>query len=235
MEVNFGNIKVIGFDADDTLWVNETYFRETEERFAELLEGYETKNKVDQELFKVEMQNLELYGYGVKGFVLSMIESALDLSNNKIPQQTIVEILNLGKKMISHPVELLDGVEEVLQRLENKYRLIVLTKGDLLDQERKLEKSGLSKYFHHVEVLSEKKEENYKNLLDHLEIDVNEFLMIGNSLKSDVIPILNIGAQAIHIPFHTTWAHELVSREDELINDHLKLSSLRDILNYLKN
>ena len=233
--MNFGNIKVIGFDADDTLWVNETYFRETEERFAELLEGYETKNKVDQELFKVEMQNLELYGYGVKGFVLSMIESALDLSNNKIPQQTIVEILNLGKKMISHPVELLDGVEEVLQRLENKYRLIVLTKGDLLDQERKLEKSGLSKYFHHVEVLSEKKEENYKNLLDHLEIDVNEFLMIGNSLKSDVIPILNIGAQAIHIPFHTTWAHELVSREDELINDHLKLSSLRDILNYLKN
>lgn len=235
MEVNFEGITVIGFDADDTLWVNETYFRETEERFADLLEGYETKNKVDQELFKVEMQNLELYGYGVKGFVLSMIESALDLSNNSIPQQTIGEILNLGKRMISHPVELLDGVEEVLQKLENKYRLIVLTKGDLLDQERKLEKSGLSKYFHHVEVLSEKKEENYKNLLDHLEIDVNEFLMIGNSLKSDVIPILNIGARAIHIPFHTTWAHELVSKEDELVNDHLKLSSLRDILNYLKN
>ncbi len=235
MEVNFENIKVIGFDADDTLWVNETYFRETEERFAELLQGYETKNKVDQELFKVEMQNLELYGYGVKGFMLSMIESALDLSNNSISQQTILEILNLGKKMISKPVELLHGVEEVLQRLENKYRLIVLTKGDLLDQERKLEKSGLSRYFHHVEVLSEKKEENYRNLLEHLEIDVKEFLMIGNSLKSDVIPILNIGAQAIHIPFHTTWAHELVSKEDELVNNHLKLSSIRDILNYLKN
>lgn len=233
--MNFENIKVIGFDADDTLWVNETYFRETEERFAELLEGYETKNKIDQELFKVEMQNLELYGYGVKGFVLSMIESALDLSNNSISQQTILEILNLGKKMISKPVELLYGVEEVLQKLENKYRLIVLTKGDLLDQERKLEKSGLSRYFHHVEVLSEKKEENYKNLLEHLEIDVNEFLMIGNSLKSDVIPILNIGAQAIHIPFHTTWAHEMVSKEDELVNNHLKLSSIGDILNYLKN
>lgn len=233
--MSFDNIKVIGFDADDTLWVNETYFRETEEQFASLLQGYETKNKVDQELFKIEMQNLELYGYGVKGFVLSMIESALDLSNNAIDQQTIGEILNLGKKMIAHPVELLDGVEEVLQKLENKYRLIVLTKGDLLDQERKLEKSGLSKYFHHVEVLSDKKEANYRRLLEHLEIEVDEFLMIGNSLKSDVIPILNIGAQAVHVPFHTTWAHEMVSKEQEMVNNHLKLSSLRDILNYLKH
>ena len=179
MEIDFNNIKVIGFDADDTLWVNETYFRETEELFAELLEDYETKNKVDQELFKMEMKNLETYGYGIKGFVLSMIESALDLSNNQVPQETISKILELGKKMISHPVELLDGVEEVLSELVGKYRLIVLTKGDLLDQERKLEKSGLSQYFHHVEVLSDKKESNYQNLLDHLNIDVNEFLMIG--------------------------------------------------------
>ncbi|PWL37593.1 HAD family hydrolase [Flagellimonas aquimarina] len=234
MEIDFKDIKVIGFDADDTLWVNETYFRETEERFAELLEGYETKNKVDQELFKMEMDNLGLYGYGVKGFMLSMIESALDLSNNKIPQETILEILSLGKKMISHPVELLDGVEEVLSKLVNKYRLIVLTKGDLLDQERKLEKSGISKYFHHVEVLSDKKESNYKNLLEHLEIDVREFLMIGNSLKSDVLPILNIGANAVHVPFHTTWAHEMVT-EVEQVNNHLKLNSLKDILKYLDN
>jgi putative hydrolase of the HAD superfamily len=232
MEIDFGNIKVIGFDADDTLWVNETYFRETEERFAELLEEYETKNKVDQELFKIEMDNLDLYGYGVKGFMLSMIESALDLSNGKVSQETISEILNLGKKMITHPVELLDGVEEVLSKLEGKYRLIVLTKGDLLDQERKLEKSGLSKYFHHVEVLSEKKEANYSNLLEHLKINVDEFLMIGNSLKSDVLPILNIGAKAVHVPFHTTWIHEMVA-ETEQVNDHLKLNSIKDILKYL--
>lgn len=232
MEIDFGNIKVIGFDADDTLWVNETYFRETEERFAELLEEYETKNKVDQELFKMEMDNLDLYGYGVKGFMLSMIESALDLSNGKVSQKTISEILNLGKKMITHPVELLDGVEEVLSKLEGKYRLIVLTKGDLLDQERKLEKSGLSKYFHHVEVLSEKKEANYSNLLEHLKINVDEFLMIGNSLKSDVLPILNIGAKAVHVPFHTTWIHEMVA-ETEQVNDHLKLNSIKDILKYL--
>ncbi|MEM9362342.1 MAG: HAD family hydrolase [Bacteroidota bacterium] len=234
MELDFAGIKVIGFDADDTLWVNETYFRETEERFAELLEGYETKNKVDQELFKMEMENLGLYGYGIKGFMLSMIESALDLSNQSISQQTISEIIDLGKKMISQPVELLDGVEEVLAELKDKYRLIVLTKGDLLDQERKLERSGLSKYFHHVEVLSDKKEHNYKNLLDHLNIQVEEFLMIGNSLKSDVLPILNLGAMAIHIPFHTTWAHEMVS-EEEQVNNHLKLTSLRDVLKYLKH
>ncbi|NNK18820.1 MAG: HAD family hydrolase, partial [Maribacter sp.] len=128
MEVDFSDIKVIGFDADDTLWVNETYFRETEAHFADLLEGFETKNKIDQELFKKEMDNLELYGYGIKGFMLSMIESALELSNNEVSQATIQEILNLGKRMIAHPVELLDGVKEVLKALGDKYRLIVLTK-----------------------------------------------------------------------------------------------------------
>lgn len=232
MEVDFKKIKVIAFDADDTLWVNETYFRAAEEEFAGLLEGFETKNKIDQELFKMEMNNLEIYGYGVKGFMLSMVESALEISNNTISQATISKILCLGKKMIEHPVELLDGVTEVLEQLNKKYRLIVLTKGDLLDQERKIERSGLSKYFHHIEVLSDKKEDNYLNLLSNLEIDVKEFLMIGNSLKSDVLPIINIGAQAVHVPFHTTWQHEEVSIEE---NDfkYLKINSLKDILKYL--
>lgn len=232
MEIDYCSIKVIGFDADDTLWVNETYFREAEEHFTRLLEHYETKNKIDQELFRMEMENLELYGYGIKGFMLSMIELALELSNDRVSQATIREILDLGKEMIARPVELLHGVEEVLKHLANKYRLIVLTKGDLLDQERKLEKSGLSRYFHHVEVLSDKKEVNYKNLLDHLEIGVEEFLMIGNSLKSDVIPILNIGAQAVHVPFHTTWAHEEVPIAEQT-NDHLTLAKISDILKYL--
>ncbi|MGB5818332.1 MAG: HAD family hydrolase [Saonia sp.] len=232
MEIDFSTIKVIGFDADDTLWVNETYFREAEEKFANLLEGYETKNQIDQELFKTEMKNLQLYGYGIKGFMLSMVEAALDISNNRISQATVTDILNLGKNMITHPVELLDGVREVLEKLGSGYRLIVLTKGDLLDQERKLEKSSLSRYFHHVEVLSDKKEENYQQLLDHLEINVNEFLMIGNSLKSDVLPIINIGAQAVHIPFHTTWKHEEVKIEEQT-NNHLTLNRITDILKYL--
>lgn len=233
MEVDYSSVKVIGFDADDTLWVNETYFRDTEERFASLLEGYETKNKIDQELFKMEIKNLELYGYGIKGFVLSMVESALELSNNQVSQQTIGEILDLGKKMLLEPVELLDDVKTVLEQLKDDYRLIVLTKGDLLDQERKLEKSGLSEYFHHVEVLSDKKEENYSQLLEHLQIDVKDFLMIGNSLKSDVLPLVNIGAQAVHVPFHTTWQHEEVKIEEN-DNSYLKISKLSDILEYLK-
>ena len=233
MEVDYSKITVVGFDADDTLWVNETYFREAEQKFAKLLEGYETMNTIDQELFKMEINNLELYGYGVKGFMLSMVESALKLSNNRVSQATIEEILNLGKEMLLQPVELLDGVREVLRKLSGNYRLIVLTKGDLLDQERKLEKSGLSEFFHHVEVLSDKKEENYIHLLNHLQIDVNEFLMIGNSLKSDVLPLVEIGAQAVHVPFHTTWQHEQVKINDEDYN-YLKINTLSDILAYLK-
>jgi len=232
MDLNFKEITTIGFDADDTLWVNETYFRDAEAAFAELLEPYETKNTIDQELFKMEMRNLELYGYGIKGFMLSMIESALELSNGRVPQETIGRILTLGKQMISHELELLDGVQEVLKALSEKYRLLVLTKGDLLDQERKLEKSGLIDYFHHVEVLSDKKEINYSRLLEHLEIQVGEFLMAGNSLKSDVLPILNIGARAVHVPFHTTWAHEEV-HPDQHENRHLTVSSLRELLRYL--
>lgn len=232
MEIDFSDIKVIGFDADDTLWVNETYFREAEERFAELLEPYETKNKIDQELFKMEIRNLELYGYGIKGFMLSMIESALELSNNEIPQATILKLLDIGKNMISHPVDILEGVEEVLEQLNGKYRLIVLTKGDLLDQERKLDRSKLSDYFHHVEVLSDKKEKNYKDLLEHLEISTNEFLMIGNSLKSDVLPLINIGASAVHVPFHTTWQHEEVAVPVNK-SGYITVQKLTDVLDYL--
>lgn len=232
MEVDFKNIKVIGFDADDTLWVNETYFRDAEERFAALLEPYETKNKIDQELFKMEMKNLTLYGYGIKGFMLSMVESALELSNNEISHATLLEILNLGKEMITHPVEVLPGVKEVLEKLKGKYRLIVLTKGDLLDQERKLERSKLSDYFHHVEVLSDKKEKNYKDLLEHLEIPAKEFLMIGNSLKSDVLPLTQIGARAVHVPFHTTWKHEEISAPKKK-SGYITVQKLTDVLAYL--
>lgn len=230
--MNFSNITTIGFDADDTLWVNETYFREAEETFAGMLEEFETRNTIDQELFKMEMRNLELYGYGIKGFMLSMIESALELSNNRVSQTTLARILDLGKNMIAHPLELLQDVQEVLRALHGKYRLLVLTKGDLLDQERKLEKSGLMQYFHHVEVLSDKKPGNYSRLLEHLEIDISEFLMVGNSLKSDVLPILELGGRAVHVPFHTTWAHEEVDPGDHA-DQHLTLSRLNDLLNYL--
>ncbi len=229
----YENCKVIAFDADDTLWVNETYFREAEKKFAKILSKYETENKVDQELFKIEMKNLELYGYGIKGFVLSMIECALKLSNYSISQHEIDKILTIGKEMLNKPIELLDGVEEVLGELHNKYKLIVATKGDLLDQERKLEKSGLLKYFHHIEVMSEKKEVDYRKLIKHLDINSNELLMVGNSLKSDVLPLVKIGASAIHIPFHITWSHEEVSLEETKNSNFHTLSQLKDILKLL--
>jgi putative hydrolase of the HAD superfamily len=233
MEINYKNIKVIGFDADDTLWVNETYFRDAELEFAKLLGAYETANKIDQELFKKEMDNLELYGYGVKGFVLSMVEMALEISNYNVSNKTLQAILNIGKDMINKPVKLLDGVEDVLKKLSKNYRLILATKGDLLDQERKLEKSGLIDYFHHIEVLSDKKEANYSKLLNHLDIKPSEFLMIGNSLKSDILPLVNIKAHAIHVPFHTTWAHEEVSEKESNGKAYKTVSSLRDILKFL--
>ena len=181
----------------------------------------------------MEIKNLELYGYGIKGFVLSMIESALELSNNKVSSETLNKILDIGKEMISHPVELLEGVEEVLKELSKKYRLIVLTKGDLLDQERKLKRSNLLHYFHHVEVLSDKKEQNYKNLLDHLEIKVDEFLMVGNSLKSDVLPLINIGAKAIHVPFHTTWQHEEANENETNGKEYNTIGDLKELLNFV--
>lgn len=232
MEVDYSNIKVVGFDADDTLWVNETYFRETEAKFAELLDQYETPNKIDQELFKKEMENLPLFGYGIKGFILSMIETAIELSNHRISPVVIQKIIDYGKQMIHKPVELLDGVEDILELLSKEYRLIVLTKGDLLDQERKLRQSKLEEYFHHVEVMSDKKPKNYRDLLEHLEIDPKHFLMVGNSLKSDVLPVLELGAQAVHIPFHTTWVHEEIEPRKE--DQYLSLNHILELKNYLR-
>tara|TARA_R110001632_G_scaffold10559_6_gene39036 strand:+ start:945 stop:1637 length:693 start_codon:yes stop_codon:yes gene_type:complete len=229
----YQNCKVIAFDADDTLWVNETYFREAEKKFAQLLSHYETENKIDQELFKLEIKNLEMYGYGIKGFMLSMVECALELSNYKIPQQTIESILNIGKEMINKPIELLDGVEETLQKLQGNYKLIVATKGDLLDQERKLEKSGLIQYFHHIEVMSEKKVPDYQKLIKHLDIQSDELLMVGNSLKSDVLPLIQIGASAIHLPFHTTWAHEEVSKKEAEDSNFKTVEKVTEILDFL--
>ncbi|HXJ98520.1 MAG TPA: HAD family hydrolase [Gelidibacter sp.] len=233
MEIDYKNVKVIGFDADDTLWVNETYFRDAEMEFSKLMAPYETANTIDQELFKKEIENLSLYGYGIKGFVLSMVESALELSNNSIGNNVIEAILNIGKDMLNKPVDLLEGVQEVLDTLSQDYRLIVVTKGDLLDQERKLEKSGLLHYFHHIEVVSDKQEANYSKLLNHLDIKPSEFLMIGNSLKSDILPLINIKARAIHVPFHTTWIHEQVIANENDNKKYKTVTSLLDVLTIL--
>ncbi|MEI6866825.1 HAD family hydrolase [Flavicella sp.] len=230
MEIDFDKIKVIAFDADDTLWVNEPYFREVEHEVAKLLSAYETENKINQELYRIEIKNLGHYGYGVKAFILSMVELAVEISNYKVPAKIINEILNLGKEMLLKPIELLDGAEEVLQALQGKYKLIVATKGDLLDQERKLEKSGLLNYFHHVEVMSDKKESDYLKIVKHLDIKPEELLMIGNSLKSDILPLVKIGASAIHIPYHTTWLHEQVDEINYAKETYKTFNHIQELL-----
>jgi putative hydrolase of the HAD superfamily len=228
----FTGIKVIAFDADDTLWINEPYFRQIEERFCELMQEFATHHTVSQDLLKTEISNLSLYGYGVKGFTLSMIETALSLSNNSIPGEVICRILDFGKDLLAHPVELIDGIEQVLAQLKGNYRLVVATKGDLLNQEEKLKKSGIEQHFHHVEIMSEKNEAGYLKLIRHLDISPDAFLMIGNSLKSDVLPVLAIGGHAIHIPFHTTWAHENIDHIITHENFH-HFEKASDILPYL--
>lgn len=208
-------ITVIAFDADDTLWANEPYFRETEAQFAALLEDFMPHHSIVAELYKTEIGNLPLYGYGIKGFMLSMIETVLRIADGNVKPEVINKVLALGQEMLNKPVELLDGVEEVLKVLQGKYKLVVASKGDLLDQQRKLSKSGLDHYFHHIEIMSDKQEQDYQKLIKHLDCKPEEFLMIGNSLKSDVLPVLEIGGQAIHIPYHTTWAHETIDHNIE--------------------
>ncbi len=206
-------IKVIVFDADDTLWINEPFFREAEEAFAELMEDFMPQHSAIKELYRTEIENLGLYGYGIKGFILSMIETANRISNQKIKVQTIEKILQIGSDMLAKPVELLPGVEDVLSSLNGDYRMVLATKGDLLDQERKLKKSGLERYFHHIEIMSEKKNEDFAKLIKHLDVNPQELVMLGNSLKSDILPVLDLGGYAIHIPFHITWKHEVIEHE----------------------
>lgn len=228
------NLKVIAFDADDTLFINETYFLETEEKFCALMSDYLSHQGLSQELFKVEIANLKLYGYGIKGYILSMIEAAMKISNNTIPIEVIEKIIQYGKELLEKPIELLEGVDETLEALYGKYKLVVATKGDLLDQRRKLHNSGLGKYFHHIEVMSDKKEKDYDDLLQRLDVQPNEFLMIGNSLKSDVLPVLELGGYAVHIPFHTTWAHEKIDHEIQHENFH-SFTNITEVVDLITN
>ncbi|MBN3583412.1 HAD family hydrolase [Algoriphagus aestuarii] len=211
-------IKVIAFDADDTLWVNEPFFREAEEKFTEMLEDFMPQHSILKELYHTEIENINLYGYGIKGFVLSMIETALRVTDKQVPLILIEKILEIGREMLAKPVELMANVEDVLSQLSQEYRLVLATKGDLVDQERKLKKSGLEKYFHHIEIMSEKGQDDFKKLIGHLDVNPSEFMMIGNSLKSDILPVLNLGGHAIHIPFHITWKHEMIEHEIDHAN-----------------
>ena len=227
-------IKIIAFDADDTLWANEPLYRNCENRFAELLSNYGSVSDLRNVLFSIEMQNLSSYGYGAKSFSLSMIEAALKISNGNVASNVLQEIIVLGKGLINQDVELLPNVKEVLQFLSQKHPLVLATKGDLLDQERKLLKSGLDSCFHHIEVMTDKKTNNYERLFRQLNCNPEEFLMIGNSIRSDILPVLELGGKAIYVPYHTTWQHETIS-EAELKNQNItQVENIIDVLKWFE-
>jgi putative hydrolase of the HAD superfamily len=223
------SIKIIAFDADDTLWHNEAFFQEIENKFCDLLQDYLPAHTLSRELLQTEVANLALYGYGIKGFILSLIETSLRISDKTIPVDVIEKILSFGKDLLEKPVDLIEDVEVVLDNLKNKYRLVLATKGDLLDQHRKLTKSGLGHYFHHIEIMTEKAETDYQKLIKRLDIVPAEFAMVGNSLKSDILPVLQIGGHGFHIPYHTTWAHEKIEINIDHVNFR-QLNSIKEII-----
>ncbi|RPI43470.1 MAG: HAD family hydrolase [Bacteroidetes bacterium] len=205
--------------------------------FIRMIAQYGVDEDIATALFETEMSNLDLYGYGIKAFMLSLVECSIRITGGAVTAATIGKIIALGKGILQHPIELLDDVKTVLEKLAPGYRLIVATKGDLLDQQRKMTGSRISSYFHHIEVMSDKKEHNYVQLLKHLDIKPGEFLMIGNSLRSDIIPPLRLGACAIHVPYHTTWAHEEVDENpgsDRFYRVH-RLIEILDLLQVPRN
>ena len=224
--------KVIAFDADDTLWHNEHYFQEAENKFKELLEDYLPQHTVARELLSTEIANLPWYGYGIKAFILSMIETAIRITEGNLNAKDINRIIEFGRELLDKPVVKFEGVEQVLETLKDKYRLVLATKGDLLDQERKLKKSGLAEHFHHIEIMSEKKKSDFEKLIGHLDITPENFVMVGNSLKSDVLPVLELGGTAFHIPYHVTWEHERVTHQIENERFH-QIKSLTGLMDYL--
>jgi putative hydrolase of the HAD superfamily len=227
--VDLKRIKYIAFDADDTLWHNERLFTATEVKFRELLLRYHNEAWIDAKLYETQLKNLEHFGYGVKGFTLSMIESAVELSEGRVTGDEIAQIISYSKEMISSPVELLDGIEETIYELSKTHKLMVITKGDLFDQESKIARSGIGDYFDHVEVVPRKTSEVYEKILSKQNVLARNFMMVGNSLKSDVFPVASIGGTGVHIPYETTWAHEAAESHEIERHNFIHLENIRKL------
>jgi len=202
-------VRILGFDADDTLWHNETIFHLSEQRFVELLGDHADPDHLTERLVATERKNLRLYGYGIKGFTLSMIETALAVSDGTLPSAVVGELMAIGREMLEHPVEPLPGVAETLERLRvADHRLVMITKGDLLDQEQKVARSGLAELFDAVEIVSEKTAATYQRIFSRFGAGEGEAVMVGNSAASDILPVMQAGFWGFHVPYHLTWAHE---------------------------
>ena len=219
------HLTTVGFDADDTLWHNEHVFRLTEARFAELLADWCEKDNLAERLLEAERRNLALYGYGIKGFILSMIETAVEVSDGRVPATVLGSILQAGREMLSHPVDALPHVNETLEALSGDFRLVLITKGDFFDQERKIAESGLAERFDAIEIVHEKTPETYRTLFARHGDGAARAAMVGNSLKSDILPALEAGSHAVHVPYEITWELERAEEPD----GHERFHSLPDL------
>ena len=226
-------MKLIAFDADDTLWVNEPNYVDVKQKLGELLSHHIDQEVLTKRFYDAQIRNLRVFGYGAKSFILSMIETAIELTDGAITGDEIQQIIDVGKRLIDFPIDVLDGIPEVLETLSKDFDLMILTKGDLFDQESKIARSGLVHYFKYVEIVSEKNEQTYQRILQKYNVLPADFVMIGNSLKSDVLPVVHIGARAIHIPYAVTWVHERVADEQLVGKAFTTLESARELLTLL--
>lgn len=222
-------VRVVGFDGDDTLWHSESHFEVTQGEFRDLLRRHVPDADIDRRLAEMEMKNLNVYGYGVKSFTLSMLETAIELTQGRIPAADLEVILGWGKRMLMEPTKLLDEVDETLRSLSGRYDLMLITKGDLFDQEGKLARSGLGDLFWGVDVLTEKNVDSYQGVFQRRGIDPSKFVMVGNSLRSDVLPVVALGARALHIPYHVTWQHEHVPESELPKNGWVRIASISEL------
>jgi putative hydrolase of the HAD superfamily len=227
------SLKLIAFDADDTLWENEPNYVNVQQTLSELLAHHIDPKQMMDRFYVTQIKNLALFGYGAKGFMLSMIETAIELTDGAVTGSEIQQIIDVGKSLIRFPINVLAGVHEVLDTLSRQYDLMIITKGDLFDQESKIARSGVGHYFKHMEIVSEKEPAAYQRILQRYGVEPGGFLMIGNSVKSDVLPVLEIGAWAVHVPFEITWGHELVAEELLAGKAFPRMTSIRDVLPWL--
>ena len=221
----------IFFDADDTLWENEQFFRDAEAQFAELLSDYTSPEGVQAMLWRKQEENIPLFGYGSKTYLIGMTDAAMELCGGELPENIYLGIKKIITELAFHEFQLIEGVEETLQALQGHYTLIVATKGDLTEQLYKYRLSGLAKYFHHCEVMENKDEKNYLELAAKNNLQPEQILMIGNSVKSDIAPVVNIGGMAFHTPHEVIWVHEIMDmpQSDRII----ELNNIREVLDYL--
>jgi putative hydrolase of the HAD superfamily len=226
-------ITTIAFDADDTLWHNERLFLSIKEKYTALLADHQDREWIERRLDETEVVNIAQFGYGIKGFTLSMIETACELTEGRITGDKIKQIINFGKEMLGSPIEVLEGVRATIEILSKNYRLMMITKGDLLDQETKLARSGLGDFFDAFEIVPRKDASIYRYILRRHQIRPEEFVMVGNSLKSDILPVVEIGARAVYVPYETEWFHERVTEEELAGKNFAQLAALSELPGWL--